>query len=99
MLTFWDRSFFIQLTGGLLTIRSDNPEKNLKGLHIYTAGVCLQEAVILGVVVLVLKLYRRLSAEVPTERQLQAKRLTIALSISLALITVSTTRIRILGDS
>lgn len=81
-------SFFIQLSGGLLTLNDNDPDRVLKGLHIYTAGVCLQEAVILTFVVLAVQFLKRLKRDVLPEMIPVARRLMVVLCISLALITV-----------
>lgn len=67
--------------------------KNFKtlqnGLHIYTAGVALQEFFIFCFLFLVYKFQRRLSRECPRERVLEARKLLNILYISLGLISVS----------
>jgi hypothetical protein len=57
------------------------------GLHIYTAGVCLQQAVILGFLILCIVFQRRMNRE-STRNLVLGNRLVIALFLSLSLITV-----------
>ncbi|KIN02157.1 hypothetical protein OIDMADRAFT_28273 [Oidiodendron maius Zn] len=80
-------SFIVQLVGALTTVGNNKkPSTVATGLHIYTAGVCLQQAVILSFLILCILFQRRMNRE--SERNLiQGNRLVIALYISLALIT------------
>jgi|HubBroStandDraft_4_1064222.scaffolds.fasta_scaffold491449_2 hypothetical protein len=84
------RSFIVQLGGALMTL-STNPTSMQNGLHIYTAGVCLQEVVILLFISLGVLFFRRLAAMPDAENLKGAKKLMIILYISLTLITVSST--------
>ena len=82
------RSFIIQLGGALMTL-GDQPSAQQNGLHIYTGGVCLQETVILIFLGLGVIFYRRLVSLSGVENLIGAKKLIIALYVSLALISVS----------
>jgi hypothetical protein len=61
------------------------------GLHIYTAGVALQEFFIFCFLFLVFQFQRRLSKECTRERVVEAKKLLLVLYVSLALISVRST--------
>jgi len=82
-------SFIVQLVGALATVGNNAKPSTIKlGLHIYTAGVCLQQAVILGFVVLCVLFQRRMNRE-SSRHVSQGNRLMLALYLSLALITVN----------
>jgi hypothetical protein len=83
-----NRSFIIQVAGGLMTI-STNFKTLQNGLHIYTAGVALQEFFIFCFLFLVFTFQRRMSKEVEKERVQESKRLLFILFASLGLISVS----------
>lgn len=80
-------SFIIQLAGGLLTV-SDNIHTESNGLHIYTAGVALQEFFIFVFIFLVFSFQRRLAKEATVEQRASAKKLLFILYTSLGLISV-----------
>jgi len=83
-------SFAIQLVGGLMTI-STNFKTLQNGLHIYTAGVALQESFIFCFLFLVFVFQHRLSKEESdTIRIKGAKKLLLILYASLGLIAVRT---------
>lgn len=85
-------SFIVQLIGALATVGNNPKPSTVKlGLHIYTAGVCLQQAVILGFLVLCVLFQRRMNRE-SSGNVLQGNRLVLALYLSLMLITVSECR-------
>jgi len=80
-------SFIIQIAGGLMTI-SNNFKTLQNGLHIYTAGVALQEFFILCFLFLVFTFHRRLLREETIPGRLRgAKKLLIILYASLGLIS------------
>jgi len=81
------RSFIIQIAGGLMTI-SKNFQTLQNGLHIYTAGVALQEFFIFCFILLVYQFQRRLSRECNRESVLKARKLLYVMYISLGLISV-----------
>ncbi|RDW57700.1 hypothetical protein BP5796_12501 [Coleophoma crateriformis] len=76
-------SFLIQLCGALFAVRK-NATSTTQGLHIYTAGVCIQEAVIIGFFVFSIIFQRRLPS---ATRSSGATKLIYVLYASLALIT------------
>jgi hypothetical protein len=67
---------------------SKNFQTLQRGLHIYTAGVALQEFFILCFLFLVYQFQRRLSRDCTKERVLEARKLLFIMYISLALISV-----------
>lgn len=81
-------SFFVQLVGGILVVGGDgHPDRVKTGLHIYTAGTSLQEAVILVFVGLSINFSRRLKNENIEKNIASAKRLMLVLYTALGLIT------------
>jgi len=79
-------SFIVQIGGGLMTLSKNFNTLN-NGLHIYTAGVALQEFFILCFLFLVYKFERRLRVECSDAQKAEARRLLLALYITLGLIT------------
>lgn len=79
-------SFIIQLGGGLLTVSKNFNTQN-NGLHIYTAGVALQEFFILCFVFLVFTFQKRFAREADPSKAGGAKRLLLILYVSLGLIS------------
>jgi peptidoglycan/LPS O-acetylase OafA/YrhL len=67
---------------------SKNFQTLQNGLHIYTAGVALQEFFIFCFLFLVYQFQRRLSRECTRERVLEARKLLYVMYISLGLISV-----------
>lgn len=83
-----NRSFIIQIAGGLMTI-SENFKTLQNGLNIYTAGVALQEFFIFCFLFLVFSFHKRLLKEETDPSRLRgAKKLLFILYASLALISV-----------
>ncbi|KAH8687354.1 RTA1 like protein-domain-containing protein [Tricladium varicosporioides] len=80
-------SFIIQIGGGLLVL-SKNVQTKQTGLHIYTAGLALQEFFIFVFVFLVFSFQRRLKHEAGPEARRKAKKLLITMYLSLALISI-----------
>jgi hypothetical protein len=82
--------FIIQLVGGVMVVNGkEHPENIDKGLHIYTVGTCLQEAVIFVFVGLSINFSRRLRREDTGKDIGPAKKLMIVLQATLGLICVS----------
>lgn len=83
----------MQLAGGLLVVSGSGTNGTLQqatnGTHVYTAGTCLQEAVILVFFGLAVTFWRRLKTENIGKDPLPAKRLIRILIIVLILIAVS----------
>jgi len=67
---------------------SKNFQTLQNGLHIYTAGVALQEFFIFCFILLVYQFQRRLSRECNRESVLKARKLLYVMYISLGLISV-----------
>jgi len=81
-------SFLVQLVGGILVVGGNkHPNRVKNGLHIYTAGTSLQEAVILVFVGLSINFSRRLKRESAGKDITAAKRLIFVLYSALGLIT------------
>ncbi|KAM3074580.1 hypothetical protein ACMFMG_008010 [Clarireedia jacksonii] len=80
-------SFIIQIGGGLLTVSNDSDTLQ-NGLHIYTAGVALQEFFIFCFLYLVYTFQRRLKAECARERVVEARRLLWVIYVTLFLISL-----------
>jgi RTA1 like protein len=80
-------SFIIQLAGALVTT-NNNSTNTLNGLHVYTAGVCLQEAVILVFFALSLFFFKRLRMVETEKDKSKGVKLVILLLTSLILISV-----------
>jgi hypothetical protein len=78
----------VQLIGALDAINKD-VTVNERGLHIYTAGVALQEFFILCFVGLCVVFLRRLKRESIMDNTVGAAKLTYVLFAALALISVS----------
>ncbi|RDW58835.1 hypothetical protein BP6252_13311 [Coleophoma cylindrospora] len=76
-------SFLIQLCGALFAIRK-NATSTTQGLHLYTAGVCIQEAVIIIFFVFSIVFQRRLPSAAGSS---EATKLAYILYASLGLIT------------
>ncbi len=89
------RSFVVQLIGALYAI-DKNPDVNQLGLHVYTAGVALQEFFILCFSTLAIIFLRRLPKESVGRSVSNARRLMFVLFAALALISVSLSEICIL---
>jgi hypothetical protein len=68
---------------------STNEQTLSNGLHVYTAGVALQELFIFCFVFLVFSFQRRLAREATVEQKVGAKKLLLILYVSLSLISVS----------
>ncbi|KAJ5734846.1 hypothetical protein N7533_013249 [Penicillium manginii] len=78
--------FILQLAGAAITTSDDNSTINT-GLHIYTAGVALQQFFIICFTVLSVIFRRRLSRECDPERAKSVQPLLYTLYLSLALIS------------
>lgn len=80
--------FILQLAGAAITTSNDNSTINT-GLHIYTAGVALQQFFIVCFIVLSVIFRRRLARECDPEKAKSVQPLLYTLYLSLALISVS----------
>ncbi|KAF4627329.1 hypothetical protein G7Y89_g10831 [Cudoniella acicularis] len=80
-------SFIIQIGGGLLVL-SKNDQTKQTGLHIYTAGLALQQFFIIIFVSMVSSFHRRLGREASPEQKAKAKKLLVTLYLSLTLISI-----------
>ncbi|CAG8949162.1 hypothetical protein HYFRA_00004784 [Hymenoscyphus fraxineus] len=80
-------SFIVQIGGGLMVISKNNRTRE-NGLHIYTAGLVLQECFILVFAALVFTFNRRVKREASVEQAARAKKLVLALYASLFLISI-----------
>lgn len=89
--------FILQLAGAAITTSDDNSTINT-GLHIYTAGVALQQFFIICFTVLSVIFRRRLSRECDPERAKSVQPLLYTLYLSLALISVSAPKTEFLLD-
>ncbi|KAF7712522.1 RTA-like protein [Penicillium ucsense] len=78
--------FIIQLAGAAITTSDDNSTVNI-GLHIYTAGVALQQFFILCFIGLSIVFNRRLAKECDNEKQKRVRPLLYTIYLSLALIS------------
>lgn len=87
----------IQLVGAI-TLLGKNTSNKSNGLHIYTAGVAIQQAVILGFVLLVVVFQRRLKRESGSTIAGRAAKLLYVLYASLVLITVRSPALSIYQD-
>jgi multisubunit Na+/H+ antiporter MnhB subunit len=81
-------SFIIQLAGALMTT-GNNASQSVTGLHVYTAGVALQECVILGFFGLSIFSFRRFKNLHTDKDKRKGVRLMIVLYTSLILISIS----------
>jgi hypothetical protein len=80
-------SFIIQLAGALTTT-GGNPAQTANGLHVYTAGVCFQEAVILAFFALCVFFFRRLRTVDTEKDKRKGIRMVFLLCLTLILISV-----------
>ncbi|OZJ01584.1 hypothetical protein BZG36_05540, partial [Bifiguratus adelaidae] len=83
-------SFIVQLGGALIATGTGNNvsyNQTMTGLHVYTAGICYQEAVIIAVIVLLILFQLRLKHQSALGDKQSAYRLLIVLYSALTLIT------------
>lgn len=82
------RAFLLQLGGAAITTSTDNKTINI-GLHVYTAGVVLQQCFIFCFLALSIAFRRRLKKECDPEKANGSELVLNTIWVSLALISVS----------
>ncbi|KAJ8103684.1 RTA1 like protein-domain-containing protein [Lipomyces tetrasporus] len=80
-------SFIVQLAGALLTVNNNSSSATTNGLHVYTAGVCLQQTLILAFFGLGILFLIRLRQVDTVKNKARGMKLVSVLYASLLLIT------------